>query len=108
MEYAVTHLDETLLAMWNTLSDSFINDVINGDAESRAKWGSYALTQAGLGLIGDKGISKVTTLAKGAKFAKVTKITAPLFLFFRNKILSFSLCQFYLLVFLNIKSKRII
>ncbi|PFZ12369.1 hypothetical protein COL63_13650 [Bacillus pseudomycoides] len=42
------------------------------------------------------------------QFAKVTKITAPLFLFFRNKILSFSLCQFYLLVFLNIKSKRII
>ncbi|ARZ61973.1 MULTISPECIES: AHH domain-containing protein [Bacillus cereus group] len=69
MGYAVTHLDETLPAMWNTLSDSFINDVINGDAESRAKWGSYAFTQIGLGLIGDKGISKVTTLAKGAKFS---------------------------------------
>ncbi|EOQ33362.1 hypothetical protein KQ1_01642 [Bacillus cereus BAG3O-1] len=69
MGYAVTHLDETLPAMWNALSDSFINDVINGDAESRAKWGSYALTQVGLGLIGDKGISKVTTLAKGAKFS---------------------------------------
>ncbi|KAA6470707.1 AHH domain-containing protein [Bacillus cereus] len=69
MGYAVTHLNETLPAMWNTLSDSFINDVINGDAESRAKWGSYAFTQIGLGLIGDKGISKVTTLAKGAKFS---------------------------------------
>ena len=69
MGYSVTHLDETLPAMWNTLSDSFINDVINGDAESRAKWGSYAFTQIGLGLIGDKGISKVTTLAKGAKFS---------------------------------------
>ncbi|SEJ44692.1 AHH domain-containing protein [Bacillus thuringiensis] len=68
MGYAFTHLNETLPAMWNTLSDSFINDVINGDAESRAKWGSYAFTQIGLGLIGDKGISKVTTLAKGAKF----------------------------------------
>ncbi|PEA56052.1 cytoplasmic protein [Bacillus pseudomycoides] len=66
MGYAATHLDETLLAMWNTLSDSFINDVINGDAESRAKWGSYALTQVGLGLIGDKGISKVTTLGTKA------------------------------------------
>ncbi|EJR29692.1 MULTISPECIES: AHH domain-containing protein [Bacillus cereus group] len=69
MGYAFTHLNETLPAMWNTLSDSFINDVINGDAESRAKWGSYAFTQIGLGLIGDKGISKVTTLAKGAKFS---------------------------------------
>ncbi|MEC2497060.1 AHH domain-containing protein, partial [Bacillus cereus] len=67
MGYAFTHLNETLPAMWNTLSDSFINDVINGDAESRAKWGSYAFTQ--IGLIGDKGISKVTTLAKGAKFS---------------------------------------
>ncbi|MFD0769806.1 HNH/endonuclease VII fold putative polymorphic toxin [Bacillus sp. CGMCC 1.60114] len=76
MGYAVTHLDETLPAMWNTLSDSFINDVINGDAESRAKWGSYALTQVGLGLIGDKGISKiskVTTLAKGANISKFSQ-----------------------------------
>ena len=55
------------------MSDSFINDVINGDAESRAKWGSYALTQVGLGLIGDKGISKVTTLAKGASVAKFSE-----------------------------------
>ncbi|WP_100618149.1 T7SS effector LXG polymorphic toxin [Bacillus cereus] len=60
---------DTLSTMYNVLSDSFINDVINGDAESRAKWGSYALTQVVLGLIGDKGISKVTTLAKGAKFS---------------------------------------
>ncbi|UYO21903.1 T7SS effector LXG polymorphic toxin [Bacillus sp. 41-22] len=79
MGYAVTHLDETLPAMWKTLSDSFINDVINGDAESRAKWGSYAFTQIGLGLIGDKGLSKasklgqvgnITTLTKG--FSRVT------------------------------------
>ncbi len=60
----MAHLDETLPAMWNTLSDSFVNDVINGDAESRAKWGSYALTQVGLGFFGDKGISKVTTSDK--------------------------------------------
>ncbi|MFK4311534.1 hypothetical protein ABH963_000740 [Bacillus sp. RC55] len=66
MGYAVTHLNETLPAMWNTLSDSFINDVINGDAESRAKWGSYAFTQIGLGLIGDKGLSKVSKLGKWA------------------------------------------
>ncbi|MDR4151576.1 cytoplasmic protein, partial [Bacillus thuringiensis] len=41
----------------------------NGDADSRAKWGSYAFTQIGLGLIGDKGISKVTTLAKGSELS---------------------------------------
>nr|WP_277996514.1 hypothetical protein [Bacillus thuringiensis] len=38
--------------MWDALSDSFKKDVINGDAETRARWGSYALTQIGLGLIG--------------------------------------------------------
>ncbi|WP_242143726.1 MULTISPECIES: WXG100 family type VII secretion target [unclassified Bacillus cereus group] len=77
MGNAALHPIDTLSTMYNALSDSFINDVINGDAESRAKWGSYALTQVGLGLIGDKGLSKVSTVARGAKFAKVTEITAP-------------------------------
>lgn len=34
---SVATYDETLPAMWNVLSDSFINDVINGDAENRVK-----------------------------------------------------------------------
>ncbi|MEK5251049.1 WXG100 family type VII secretion target [Bacillus sp. FSL R9-9530] len=73
MGNAALHPIDTLSTMYNVLSDSFIKDVINGDAESRAKWGSYALTQVGLGLIGDKGISKVTTLAKGTNLAKVSE-----------------------------------
>ncbi len=76
MGYAVTHLDETLPAMWHVLSESFKQDIINGDAESRARWGTYALSQIGLGLIGDKGvskISKVTTLAKGANVSKFSQ-----------------------------------
>ena len=55
------------------MSDSFINDVINGDAESRAKWGSYALTQVGLGLIGDKGISK-SLHSQGCECSKIQKV----------------------------------
>ena len=70
MGYTVTHLDEALPAMWNALSDSFNKDVINGDAETRARWGSYALTQIGLGLLGDKGVSKAAKLAQGAKFSQ--------------------------------------
>ncbi|PES60472.1 ADP-ribosylating-like toxin [Bacillus cereus] len=73
MGNAALHPIDTLSTMYNVLSDSFIKDVINDDAESRAKWGSYALTQVGLGLIGDKGISKVTTLAKGTNLAKVSE-----------------------------------
>ncbi|MBO1582973.1 WXG100 family type VII secretion target [Bacillus sp. XF8] len=70
MGNAALHPIDTLSTMYNVLSDSFINDVINGDAESRAKWGSYALTQVGLGLIGDKGLSKVSKVATTANLAK--------------------------------------
>ncbi|MGG2093443.1 HNH/ENDO VII family nuclease [Bacillus sp. S13(2024)] len=70
---AALHPIDTLSTMYNVLSDSFINDVINGDLESGTRWFSYALTQVGLGLIGDKGISKVTTLAKGANISKFSQ-----------------------------------
>ncbi|HDR7800080.1 TPA: WXG100 family type VII secretion target [Bacillus tropicus] len=79
MGYTVTHLDEALPAMWNALSDSFNKDVINGDAETRARWGSYALTQIGLGLLGDKGVSKATKLAQGAKFSQGISKAGQLF-----------------------------
>ncbi|MCI0766842.1 cytoplasmic protein [Bacillus sp. TL12] len=64
MGNAALHPIDTLSTMYNVVSDSFINDVINGDAESRAKWGSYALTQVALGVIGDKGLSKASKLGK--------------------------------------------
>ncbi|HDR4458361.1 TPA: AHH domain-containing protein [Bacillus cereus] len=73
MGNAALHPIDTLSTMYNALSDSFINDVINGDAESRAKWGSYALTQVGLGLIGDKGLSKVSKVATTANLTKFSE-----------------------------------
>ncbi|EJV69621.1 hypothetical protein IEO_00344 [Bacillus wiedmannii] len=73
MGNAALHPIDTLSTMYNVLSDSFINDVINGDAESRAKWGSYALTQIGLGLIGDKGLSKVSKVATTANLTKFSE-----------------------------------
>ncbi|HDR4571754.1 T7SS effector LXG polymorphic toxin [Bacillus cytotoxicus] len=76
MGNAALHPIDTLSTMYNALSDSFIDDVINGDAESRAKWGSYALTQVGLGLIGDKGLSKASKVATTANLAKgMSKVT---------------------------------
>ncbi|WP_235676397.1 hypothetical protein [Bacillus mycoides] len=40
------------------------------------KWGSYALTQIGLGLIGDKGLSKVSKVATTANLTKgMSKVT---------------------------------
>ncbi|HDR7354697.1 TPA: cytoplasmic protein [Bacillus wiedmannii] len=73
MGNAALHPIDTLSTMYNVLSDSFINDVINGDAESRAKWGSYALTQVGLGLIGDKGLSKASKLGQAGKATTLIK-----------------------------------
>lgn len=85
MGNAALHPIDTLSTMYNVLSDSFINDVINGDAESRAKWGSYALTQVGLGLIGDKGLSKVSKVATTANLTKgMSRVTN--FAKYRNAI----------------------
>ncbi|MGG2065440.1 AHH domain-containing protein [Bacillus sp. S14(2024)] len=70
---AALHPIDTLSTMYNVLSDSFINDVINGDLESGTRWFSYALTQIAIGALGDKGISKVTTLAKGANLSKFSQ-----------------------------------
>ncbi|WP_440604399.1 RNase A-like domain-containing protein [Bacillus sp. GB_SG_008] len=77
IKYAIGHPIETFSTMCNALSDSFINDVINGDAESITRWGTYTFMQLGLGWMGDKGTSKVSTLVKGTNFTKVTEITAP-------------------------------
>lgn len=65
MFYTVTSLDEALPAMRNALSDSFNTDVINGVANTRERSGSYTLTQIGLYLLGDKGVSMDTKYSQG-------------------------------------------
>ncbi len=77
IKYAIGHPIETTFTAWNAVSDSFMNDFWHGDAESRTKWGTSIFMGLGLGWLGDKGISKVSTVARGAKIAKVTEITAP-------------------------------
>ncbi|MGG3045644.1 WXG100 family type VII secretion target [Bacillus anthracis] len=74
---AVVNYDETFPAMWNAFSDSFMNDVWHGDVESGFRWGSYLVTSVGLGLLGGKGLDKASTLARGARFSKITQITPP-------------------------------
>ncbi|WP_166702844.1 AHH domain-containing protein [Bacillus albus] len=73
IKYAIGHPIETISTAWNTISDSFMNDFWHGDAESRAKWGTSIFMGLGLGLIGDKGISKVTTLSKGTNLKKFSE-----------------------------------
>ncbi|MGG4508199.1 cytosolic protein, partial [Heyndrickxia sporothermodurans] len=52
----------------------FLRDVINGDAESRSKYFTYLFTTLGIGVLGDKGISKIGNL--GTKVGKFGEITA--------------------------------
>ncbi len=71
---SIIHPIDTLSTMYNVISDSFMRDVWNGNAESMARWGGYALAQIGTGLLGTKGLDKISKLAKGASFTKVTDI----------------------------------
>ncbi len=76
IKYAIGHPLETASTAWNTFSDSFMNDVWHGDAESIAKWGTNTFMDVGLGWAGDKGISKVgkiTTLGEGVNLSKFSE-----------------------------------
>ncbi|MGE7858393.1 MULTISPECIES: AHH domain-containing protein [Bacillus] len=76
IKYAIGHPLETAYTAWNTFSDSFMNDVWHGDAESIAKWGTNTFMNVGLGWAGDKGISrvgKITTLGESVNIAKFSE-----------------------------------
>ncbi|PTY76186.1 hypothetical protein B5V89_18745, partial [Heyndrickxia sporothermodurans] len=60
--------------MVKAVKDGFVWDVINGDAESRSKYFTYLFTTLGIGVLGDKGISKIGNL--GTKVGKFGEITA--------------------------------
>ena len=50
--------------MWQGVKEAWDRDVVNGDVASRTEFFTYGLTTIGIGLIGDKGLSKVGTAAK--------------------------------------------
>ncbi|MDO6654493.1 AHH domain-containing protein [Anaerobacillus sp. 1_MG-2023] len=50
--------------MWQGVKKAWDRDVVNGDASSRTEFFTYGLTTIGIGLLGDKGLSKVGTAAK--------------------------------------------
>ncbi|KFN01595.1 WXG100 family type VII secretion target [Bacillus clarus] len=77
MRDAIVNYEETLPAMWNAFSDSFMNNFWNGDTESRMHYAAYGVASLLTGFIGDKGLSKagqagkialVSNLAKGKSF----------------------------------------
>ncbi|MBO1628273.1 WXG100 family type VII secretion target [Bacillus arachidis] len=77
IKYAIGHPLETASTAWNAFSDSFMNDVWYGDVESGFRWGSYLLTSVATGLLGGKGLDKVSNLARGVNVYKVTEAFPP-------------------------------
>lgn len=67
IKYAVTHFDETINAIWTSISDSWESEVINGDLASASRWFGQATGHVLLAFVGTKGIDKGVTLAKAAK-----------------------------------------
>jgi hypothetical protein len=64
--HAIMNPIDTLKAMWKAISDSWMRDVVNGDANSRANWFGYALGQVILVIVSAKGADKAK-LMKGTK-----------------------------------------
>ncbi|MEC3317266.1 WXG100 family type VII secretion target, partial [Bacillus thuringiensis] len=58
MRDAIVNYEETIPAAWNAFSDTFMNKFWNGDLESREHYVAYGVATLGLGLLGDKGLSK--------------------------------------------------
>ncbi len=62
LESMIAHPIDTAKYIGHAIIDSFNRDVINGDAESRGKWFTYAVVS----VIGFKGVSKVGKLGTEA------------------------------------------
>jgi hypothetical protein len=81
--YAIAHPIDTIKAIWQSVSESFIRDVIHGDAKSRAEWFGYALGEIVLAVVGTKGADKVGKMARASKLARkgsglLEKLPAPI------------------------------
>ncbi|WP_460223485.1 WXG100 family type VII secretion target, partial [Bacillus cereus] len=73
MQDAIVNYRETIPAAWNTVSDTFMNKFWNGDLESREHYVAYGIATLGLGLLGDKGLSKAGQVGKVAAITGFTK-----------------------------------
>ncbi|CAM3712884.1 hypothetical protein [Mesobacillus zeae] len=77
MGQALVNIDETAPLMWEQFTTSFEDQVINGDAKSRAHWFSYSAGNIVIGVLGTKGLDKASKLAGASKLAKNIKTAVP-------------------------------
>ncbi|MGE6259916.1 T7SS effector LXG polymorphic toxin [Heyndrickxia sporothermodurans] len=62
--------------MVEAVKTGFDKNVIHGDAKSRSEYFTYILTTLGIGVLGDKGISKIGQA--GAKIGKIGKLASEI------------------------------
>ena len=72
--YALSHLKETFNAVKQAISDSWNQEVVNGDWNSRAKWFGNVSVQATLAVVGTKGVDKISKISKVSKVDEPSKI----------------------------------
>lgn len=73
MKDAIVNYKETLPAAWNALSDSFMNELWNGDMESREHYAAYVVTSLLTGFIGSKGLDKIGQVGKASAMTSLIK-----------------------------------
>lgn len=66
---ALLHPIDTGEAIWKGVSTSFEEDVINGDADKRARFFGRAAGEVVLGALGTKGLDKVAKVIRGGEVA---------------------------------------
>src|SRR5690625_325962 len=62
--HAATHPVETGRHIKHSIQESYDRDMKNGDAESRARWVTYAIGTIGTSIVGTKGVDKVSKVSK--------------------------------------------
>ncbi|MFD0670582.1 hypothetical protein [Cohnella sp. GCM10027633] len=68
--YVVKHPLQTAQGIWKAVSDSWTNEVANGDADSRGRWFGRMISEVALAVVGTKGVDKVAKLAKGTRIVR--------------------------------------
>ncbi|MFD0671922.1 hypothetical protein [Cohnella sp. GCM10027633] len=68
--YVVKHPLQTAQGIWKAVSDSWTNEVVNGDADSRGRWFGRMIGEVALSVVGTKGVDKVAKLAKGTRLVR--------------------------------------
>jgi Uncharacterized conserved protein len=68
--YSATHLIQTYNIIKNALIQSYDKNMVHGNAYTRTKWATYALTTLATAAVGTKGIDKISKAAKAGKIGE--------------------------------------